>query len=120
MQLLSPLLIVPPMGSLSPRRHFLGQRLGGPGDGDACSDQRAKKAAGPLGPAVLVGVGRTPVGRRPISCADGLIPSAPWRGRPLLWREGQGRAAGDMARQAAFAFFMALQVRQMESPFLYM
>ena len=39
-------------------------------------------------------------------------------GRRLLWRESEGRATEDKVRQAAFAFLMASQVRQMDSPCL--
>ena len=57
----------------------------------------------------------------PCLSGAGLIPSLPMAGkRRLRWRDSAGRAAEDNVRQAAFAFLMALQVRQMESPFLYM
>lgn len=90
-------------------------------DSAACADRRAKKAAGSHDPAAPLycrsgprqaAADALPGGADPIALHGG--------GRRNLWRESKVRATGDMVRQAAFAFLMALQVRQTESPFLYM
>jgi hypothetical protein len=91
------------------------QGTGGPDEGAACSD-RTQKSGGTFRSRRARWCRPNPRQKAADSCADGLIPFGLYGG----WKDKKGGAGEDQVRQAAFAFFMALQVRQMESPFLYM